>query len=86
VRIKPRDRLQAHRSKEAGYDQDRHRIDRLEGEAMSAAEALKAARTAGVKVGLDGDDLLLEASIRAICSSGSFQRKRLDSAPGGSRL
>ena len=53
---------------------------------MSAAEALKAARTAGVKVGLDGDDLLLEASIRAICSSGSFQRKRLDSAPGGSRL
>ncbi len=29
---------------------------------MSAAEALKAARAAGVKVGVDGDDLVLEAS------------------------
>jgi hypothetical protein len=29
---------------------------------MSAAEALRAARAAGVKVGVDGDDLILEAS------------------------
>jgi hypothetical protein len=29
---------------------------------MSAAEALRAARAAGVKVGVDGDDLVLEAS------------------------
>ena len=28
---------------------------------MSAAEALKAARAAGVRVGIDGDDLVLEA-------------------------
>jgi hypothetical protein len=30
--------------------------------AMSAAEALKAARAAGIRVGIDGDDLMLEAS------------------------
>jgi hypothetical protein len=29
---------------------------------MSAAEALKAARAAGIKLAIDGDDLLLEAS------------------------
>jgi hypothetical protein len=29
---------------------------------MSAAEALRAARAAGIELGLDGDDLLLEAS------------------------
>jgi hypothetical protein len=29
---------------------------------MSAAEALKAARVAGIKLGIDGDDLVLEAS------------------------
>jgi hypothetical protein len=29
---------------------------------MSAAEALKAARAAGIRLGIDGDDLLLEAS------------------------
>lgn len=28
---------------------------------MSAAEALKAARAAGIRVGIDGDDLMLEA-------------------------
>jgi hypothetical protein len=31
---------------------------------MSAAEALKAARAAGIRVGVDGDDLVLEASAR----------------------
>ncbi len=35
---------------------------RLEGAAMSAAEALKAARAAGIELGIDGDDLVLEAS------------------------
>ena len=30
---------------------------------MSAAEALKAARAAGVQLGLDGDDLTLEAAV-----------------------
>ena len=34
----------------------------LEGAAMSAAEALQAARAAGVRVAIDGDDLVLEAS------------------------
>ena len=34
----------------------------LEGAAMSAAEALKAARAAGVELAIDGDDLVLEAS------------------------
>ena len=29
---------------------------------MTAPEALKAARSAGIKIGLDGDDLVLEAS------------------------
>jgi hypothetical protein len=29
---------------------------------MSAAEALKAARAAGIQLGIDGDDLVLEAS------------------------
>jgi hypothetical protein len=29
---------------------------------MSAAEALKAARAAGIRVGIDGDDLMLEVS------------------------
>ncbi len=29
---------------------------------MSAAEALKAARAAGIKLAIDGDDLVLEAS------------------------
>ena len=29
---------------------------------MSAAEALKAARAAGIELGLDGDDLVLEAA------------------------
>jgi hypothetical protein len=29
---------------------------------MSAAEALKAARAAGIRVGIDGDDLMLEAA------------------------
>jgi hypothetical protein len=33
----------------------------VEGKAVSAAEALKAARAAGLRVNLDGDDLLLEA-------------------------
>src|SRR6185436_6697612 len=33
----------------------------LERAAMSATEALKAARAAGVRVGIDGDDLVLEA-------------------------
>jgi len=31
---------------------------------MSAAEALKAARAAGIKLGFDGDDLVLEAAVR----------------------
>ena len=35
---------------------------RLEGAAMSAAEALKAARAAGIELGIDGDDLVLEAT------------------------
>ena len=30
---------------------------------MSAAEALKAARAAGIQLGIDGDDLVLEASV-----------------------
>lgn len=30
---------------------------------MSAAEALKAARAAGVQLGLDGEDLTLEAAV-----------------------
>ena len=30
---------------------------------MSAAEALKAARAAGIQLGVDGDDLVLEASV-----------------------
>jgi hypothetical protein len=34
----------------------------LEGAAVSAAEALKAALDAGVSVGIDGDDLVLQAS------------------------
>jgi hypothetical protein len=38
------------------------RTERLEGEVMSAAEPLKAARTAGVEVRLDGNGLL-ETSI-----------------------
>jgi hypothetical protein len=33
----------------------------MEGNAMSAAEALRAARVAGVELRLDGDDLVLEA-------------------------
>ena len=32
---------------------------------MSAAEALQAARAAGVELGIDGDDLVLEASAAA---------------------
>ena len=32
---------------------------------MSAAEALKAARAAGIELGLDGDDLVLEAAVAA---------------------
>jgi hypothetical protein len=35
---------------------------RMGGAAMSAAEALKAARAAGLRLGIDGDDLVLEAS------------------------
>ena len=35
----------------------------LEGKAMSAAEALKAARAAGIQLGIDGDDLVLEAAV-----------------------
>jgi hypothetical protein len=31
---------------------------------MSAAEALKAARAAGIRVGIDGDDLVMEAPTR----------------------
>lgn len=34
----------------------------MDGTAMSAAQALKAARAAGVELRLDGDDLVLEAS------------------------
>jgi hypothetical protein len=34
----------------------------MEGMAMSAAEALKAARAAGIRLGVDGDALTLEAS------------------------
>jgi hypothetical protein len=34
----------------------------LESAAVNAAEALKAARAAGISVGIDGDDLMLEAS------------------------
>ena len=30
---------------------------------MSAVEALKAARAAGIQLGIDGDDLVLEASV-----------------------
>ena len=30
---------------------------------MSAAEALKAARAAGIQIGIDGDDLVLEATV-----------------------
>src|ERR1700756_2932108 len=36
----------------------------LEGKAMSAAEALKAARAACIRVGIDGDDLVMEAPAR----------------------
>jgi hypothetical protein len=35
---------------------------------MSAAEALKAARAVGTRVGIDGDDLVLEASARPACA------------------
>jgi hypothetical protein len=35
---------------------------------MSAAEALKAARVAGIRVGIDGDDLVLEASVPPLAS------------------
>jgi hypothetical protein len=35
----------------------------MEGKAVSAAEALKAARAAGVRLEIDGDDLVLEASL-----------------------
>jgi hypothetical protein len=35
---------------------------------MSAAEALKAARAAGTRVGIDGDDLVLEASAPPPCA------------------
>ena len=38
------------------------RKNRLEDAALSAAEALKAARAAGIELGIDGDDLVLEAS------------------------
>ena len=34
----------------------------MEGTALSAAEALKAARAAGIRLRIDGDDLVLEAS------------------------
>jgi hypothetical protein len=37
-------------------------LERLEGAAMNAAEAIKAARDAGIELGIDGDDLVLEAS------------------------
>ena len=35
---------------------------------MSAAEALKAARAAGIQLGIDGDDLVLEASAPPPCA------------------
>jgi hypothetical protein len=37
--------------------------DRLEGADMSAVQALKAARDIGIHLGIDGDDLVLEASM-----------------------
>ena len=40
----------------------RARRNRLEGTAMTAAEALQAGRVAGIELRLDGDDLTLKAS------------------------
>jgi hypothetical protein len=34
----------------------------MEGKAMTAADALRVARAAGIDIGIDGDDLVLEAS------------------------
>jgi hypothetical protein len=38
----------------------------MDGTDMSAAEALKAARDASIKLGIDGDDLVQEAALTAL--------------------
>ena len=61
------------------------RCSSLEGTAVSAAEALKAARAAGVSLRVDGDDLLLEARLhlRPPCSMRSRDIRPMSSCSCG---